>query len=51
MKDFIYKIEKFLRGQMSQEEEGVFKKSLTTDTNLRLYAFIVTYVLRIQKKW
>lgn len=42
MKNYI----EFLRGQMSQEEESPFKKSLTSDANLRLYAFIVTYLLR-----
>lgn len=51
MMEYIDQIEKFLKGQMSQQEEGMFKKSLTTDANLRLYAFIVTYVLRKQKMW
>lgn len=51
MEEYIDQIEKFLRGQMSQEEERAFMKSLTRDANLRQYAFIVTYVLRKQKMW
>jgi len=49
MENHIEQIEKYLRGQMSQEEEGIFKKSLTTDVHLCSCAFIVTYMLRKQK--
>ena len=49
MEDYIDQIEKFLRGQMSQEEEVVFKKSLITDVHLFSCAFIVAYMLRKQK--
>lgn len=49
MKKYIDQIEKFLRGQMSLEEENMFKKSLVTDTHLRLYAFIMAYMLKEQK--
>ena len=49
MENYIDYIEKFLRGQMSQDEERAFKSSLTTDANLRLYAFFLTYMLRQQK--
>ena len=49
MTEYIELIEKFLRGQMSQEEEGALEASLTTDAHLRLYAFIVAYILRKQK--
>lgn len=49
MEDYIDQIEKFLRGQMSQEEEGAFKKSLITDVHLCSCAFIVAYMLRKQK--
>ena len=41
MMEYIDQIEKFLRGQMSQKEEGAFKKLLMKDAHLRLYAFIV----------
>ena len=49
MDNYIDQIEKFLRGQMSQEEEGVFKTMLTTNVSLRSYAFIVVYMLRETK--
>ena len=51
MENHINQIEKFLRGQMSQKEEGVFKALLRGDAHLRLYAFIVGYMLRKQKTW
>ena len=51
MEDYVEQIEKFLKGQMSLEEEGVFKKSLTTDAYLRLYAFILSYMMKKQKSW
>lgn len=49
MEDFVDQIEKFLRGQMSQEEEVIFKTSLETDVRLRSLTFIVAYMLRTQK--
>lgn len=49
MKEYIDQIETFLRGQMSQEEEGVFKSSLAIDEHLRSLAFILTNLLRMQK--
>ena len=49
MTEYIDQIEKFLRGQMSQEEESKFKASLTKDARLRSYAFILAYVMRMQK--
>ncbi len=49
MEEYIDQIEKFLRGQMSQEEESAFKKSLTKDAHLRSYAFIMTFILKAQK--
>ena len=51
MEDYIEQIEKFLKGQMSQEEEGIFKTSLTKDARLRSYAFIVASILKKQKSW
>ena len=51
MEEYIDQIEKFLRGQMSQEEEGVLKTALTTDLRLRSYAFIMVNILRMQKSW
>ncbi|MBO7098461.1 MAG: hypothetical protein J6W21_01185 [Bacteroidaceae bacterium] len=49
MEDYIDQIEKFLRGQMNQEEEGVFKKSLITGAHLRSYAFIMAFILKARK--
>lgn len=49
MDNYIDQIEKFLRGQMSQEEEDMFKKSLATDAHLCSFAFILAYILRMQK--
>lgn len=50
MEEIIDLIEKFLRGQMSQEEEGAFKKTLTTDAYLHSYAFIImTIIVKTQK--
>ncbi len=51
MTKLIDQIEMFLRGQMSQKEESVFKTSLMTDDNLRSFAFIVVFMLRMQKTW
>ena len=49
MEDYIDQIEKFLRGQMIQEEEGAFKTLLTTDAQYQSLVFIVTYILKQQK--
>ena len=49
MEENISQIERFLRGQMSQEEEGAFKKSLMTDGNMRTCAFIVAFIIKTQK--
>ena len=49
MEDYIDYIEKFLRGQMNQEEV-TFKALLSTNKNLRSYAFIVACMLRGMKK-
>ncbi|MEE3383632.1 MAG: hypothetical protein VZR36_00930 [Prevotella sp.] len=51
MEKYIVQIEKFLRGQMSHEEESEFKASMTTDAHLRLYAFILAYMMKKQKSW
>ncbi len=49
MENYIDQIEKFLKGQMSQEEEGAFKTSLRGDAHLRSFAIIVVYMLKEQK--
>ncbi len=49
MENYINQIEKYLRGQMSQEEEGVFIPSLKTIAHLRSLAFIITFMMKAQK--
>ena len=49
MEETIDQIEKFLMGQMSLEEEDMFKSTLATDEHLRSLAFILTSILRMQK--
>jgi len=49
MEEYINQIEKYLRGQMSEEEEGAFKASLTTDAYLHSYAFIMAFILKARK--
>ena len=49
MEEYIEQIEKFLRGQMSQKEEGTLKSVLTIDIRLRSYAFIMAFLLMNQK--
>ena len=49
MEEYIELIEKFLRGQMGQEEESVFKKSLITDAHMRTCAFIMAFIMKTQK--
>lgn len=48
MKNYIEQIENFLRGQMSQKEEEVFKASLTTDAHMRTCAFIMAFIIKAQ---
>ena len=49
MEEYIESIEKFLRGQMSQEEDNVFKKSLNTDAHMRTCAFIMAFIIKNAK--
>ena len=49
MENYIEQIEKFLKGKMNKQEEVIFKTSLATNDHLRSCAFIVAYMLRIQK--
>ena len=46
MKDYTDKIEKYLRGQMSHEEEMDFKNKVKTNALIRLQASVVTMLLR-----
>ena len=46
MEEYIESIEKFLRGQMSYEEETAFKKSLITNAHMRTCAFIMTLMVK-----
>ena len=49
MEEYIDHIEKFLKGQMSLEEECTFKSSLMTDAHLHSYAlcFMWFYVIML----
>jgi hypothetical protein len=49
MEEYINQIEKYLRGQMSKEEEGLFKASLTTDAHMRSFASIMAFIIKEQK--
>ena len=46
MKDYTNKIEKYLRGQMDQEEEMDFKNKVRSNDLIRLQASIVTMIIR-----
>lgn len=46
MEEYVELIEKFLKGQMGQEEESAFRKSLMTDTHMRTCAFIMAYIMK-----
>lgn len=49
MKDYINKIEKYLRGQMSHEEEMNFKNKVKYNSLLRLQASFVTMLIKIYR--
>jgi len=46
MEKYVIQIEQFLRGQMSQEEEGAFKTSLMSNETQHSLAYIVTFILK-----
>ncbi len=46
MEECINQIEKFLRGQMSKQEENSFKESVKSSEQLRSFAFIVTLMVK-----
>lgn len=50
MGDYTDQIEKFLRGQMSREEEISFKASLASDECFHSFALIMALVLKAHKK-
>ena len=50
MKDYTGKIEKFLRGQMSHEEESDFKNKIRTHASIRFQAKLIALMLRIFEK-
>lgn len=49
MKDYTNKIEKYLRGQMSHEEEMDFKNKVRSNAFIRIQAGIVTLLIRKNK--
>ena len=46
MKDYTDKIEKYLRGQMSHEEESDFKSKVKSDSIIHLQARFMTMLIR-----
>lgn len=49
MKDYINKIEKYLRGQMSHEEEMDFKNKVKSNALIRLQANAIIGLIRSLK--
>lgn len=50
IEDFDERIEKFLRGEMTQEEESVFKSELKTNKELRMRAEAISALVRGMKR-
>lgn len=50
LEDFDERIEKFLRGEMTQEEEKVFKSDLKTNEELRMRAEAISALVRGMKR-
>lgn len=46
MKDYINKIEKYLRGQMSQEEEARFEEKVKSNALVRFQAGFMAMLIR-----
>ena len=47
MEKYTEQIEKFLRGQMSQQEEKAFKEELSTNEQLRSFAIAMALILKV----
>ena len=45
MKDYTDKIEKYLRGQMSHEEEMDFKNRVKSNALMRLQTYLITMII------
>lgn len=50
MKDYTNKIEKYLRGQMSQEEEKTFKEKIISDSFFSSSALLIVQLLKYLNK-
>lgn len=50
MEECINQIEKFLRGQMSQQEENTFEESVKSNEQLRSFALIVALMVKSRRK-
>ena len=50
MEEYIDKIEKFLRGQMTEKEEQNFKNELPTNAHLHSFALLIASVLKALRK-
>ena len=50
MKDYTDKIEKFLRGQMSHEEESDFKNKIRTNASIHFQVRLIVLMLKLFEK-
>ena len=50
MEEYTEQIEKFLRGQMNQQEEKAFKEELSTNGQLRSFAITIAFILKTLHK-
>lgn len=50
MEDYVDQIEKYLRGQMTKQEELTFKVALLSNENFHSLALSITYILRSFQK-
>ena len=48
MADYTDMIDRFLKGQMNQQEEGVFKSKLKSNSILRMQAYTVTTIIKMR---
>ena len=50
MKDYTNKIEKYLRGQMSQEDEEHFKNDVRLKKHICFQAYLTTLLMKTYRK-
>ncbi len=50
MEEYIDKIDRFLRGQMTEKEEQNFKNELPTNSHLHSFALLIASILKALRK-